>query len=139
MRDRTADQLAERRKSRPVRPQRTVFTIFHNANALKLSWRGPSHDNGDFVIAWRDTIRIEVFKRDLLATDLICLTIVLSDDRTLEVNEEIDGWKSLVDKLPEYLPGCQTFEDWFPAVAFPAFKTNRTIIYLCADVGSVIK
>ena len=133
MRDRIADELAERQKSRPVRPQRTVFTIFHNANALKLSWRGPSHDNGDFVIAWKDTIRIEVFKRDLFAMDLICLDIVLRDDRTLEVNEEMDGWKSLVDKLPEYLPGCQTLEDWFPPVVFPAFKTNRTIIYLRAE------
>jgi len=65
--------------------------------------------------------------------DLICLDIVLRDDRTLEVNEEMDGWKSLVDKLPEYLPGCQTLEDWFPPVVFPAFKTNRTIIYLRAE------
>ena len=133
MDDRVAAQLAERRRSHPVRRQRTVFTIFHNVNALKLSWRGSSHDNGDIVIAWRDTIRTEVFKRDLFAVDLICLTIVLRDDTALEVNEEMDGWKSLVENLPEYLPGCQTMEEWFPAVAFPAFKTNRTVIYSRAE------
>jgi hypothetical protein len=133
MRDLVASQLAERRKSHPVRPQRTVFRIFHNANALRLSWRGPSHDNGDIVIAWRDTIRIEAFKRDLFTVDLICLTFVLRDDKALEVNEEMDGWKSLAEKLPEYLRDCQTLEEWFPAVAFPAFKTNRTVIYSCAE------
>ena len=133
MRDQVAKQLAERRTSRPGRPQRTVFTIFHNANALKLSWRGPSHDDGEIVIAWCDTISIEVFKRDLFAIDLICLTFVLGNDKTLEVNEEMDGWKSLVEKLPEYLPGCQSLEQWFPAVAFPAFKTNRTVIYSRAE------
>lgn len=129
MRDRVADQLADRLKSRAVRSQRTVFTLFHTVNALTLSWRGPSHDNGDIVVAWRDTIRLEVFKRDLLFVDLICLTIVRRNDKALEINEEMDGWKSLTDKLPEYLPGCQTLEEWYPVVAFPAFRTNRTVIY----------
>ena len=133
MRDSVAGQLAERRRSHSVRRQRTVFSIFHNANALKLSLRGPSHDNGDIVVAWRDTIRIEVFKRDLFAVDLICLTIILKDDRPLEVDEEMNGWESLVEKLQEYLPGCQTLEVWFPTVAFPAFKTNRTVIYSRAE------
>ena len=123
------ERIAERLKSQRVRRPRTVFTIYHNQNALTLSWRGPSHDNGDFVVAWRDTVRIEVFKRDLWAVDLICLTIVLNDNKTLEVNEEMDGWESLVDKLPEHLPGCRKFEDWFETVAFPAFKTNLTVIY----------
>ena len=133
MRDRVSDQLAERQKSHPVGPQRRVFTIFLNVNAVTLSWRGPSHDNGDIVISWRETIRIEVFKRDLFSVDLICLTFFLRDDRALEINEEMNGWKSLVEKLPEYLPGCQTLEEWFPTVAFPPFKTNRTIIYSRAE------
>lgn len=133
MRDQVAKQLADRLTSRPVRPQRTVFTIFHYANALKLSWRGPAHDNGEIVIAWRDTVRIEVFKRDLFTIDLICLSFVLRNDRALEVNEEMEGWKSLVEKLPEYFTGCQSLEQWFPAVAFPAFRTNRTVIYSRAE------
>jgi hypothetical protein len=133
MRDSIASQMAERLRSHPVRPQRTVFKIYHNANALRLSWHGPSHDKGDIVIAWRDTIRVEVFKQDWFTVDLICLTIVLRDDRTMELNEEMDGWKSLVEKLPEYLPGCQTLEEWFPTVAFPAFKTNRNVIYSRAE------
>jgi hypothetical protein len=133
MSDPVASRLAERRKSRPVRPQQTVFTIFHNANALKVSWRGPSDDNGEIVIAWKDTIRIDAFKRDMFAVDLICLTIALRDDKALEVNEEMNGWQSLVEKLPEYLPGCQTLEVWFPTVAFPAFKTNRSVIYSRAE------
>ena len=117
-----------------ARRQRTVFTIVHNANALKLSWRGPSFDNGEIVVAWRDTIRVEAFKRDLWSVDLICLAIVSSNIKALEVNEEIEGWDSLVEKLPEYLPGCRTFEEWFHVVAFPAFKTNRTVIYSASSI-----
>lgn len=47
----------------------------------------------------------------------------------MEINEEMSGWKSLVDKLPTYLPGCLTFEEWFEGVAFPAVKHNLKVIY----------
>ena len=128
-----ARQMAERRKSQLVRPPDPLFSIFHNANAVKLSWRSSSHDNGEVVIAWKDTIRIEVFKQDLFAVDLICLTIDSTHDKQLELNEDMDGWESLVEKLPDYLPGCETLAEWFPAVAFPPYKTNRKIIYSRAE------
>jgi len=128
-----SDRVAERVNAFRARRQRTVFTIFHNVNALKLSWRGPSHDNGEIVVAWKDTLRIEVFKRDMWAADLICLSFITKENKAVEVNEEMDGWDSLVDKLPEYFPGCRTFEDWFQTVAFPAFKTNLTVIYTAAS------
>ena len=57
------------------------------------------------------------------------LLFVLKDDKTLEINEEMEGWTSLVEKLPEYLPGCQKLEEWFLPVAVPAFKPNVTEIY----------
>jgi hypothetical protein len=123
------DRLAERRSwPRTVR-RRTVYTIFHNANALKLSWVGSVKDRGAMLIAWRDTVSIEAFKRDLYTVDLICLTFQLRNKKAVEINEEMDGWESLVATLPEYLPGCQTFEEWFTEVAFPAFKPNVTVIY----------
>lgn len=123
------DRLAERlSSSRSVR-RRPVYTIFHNANALKLSWVGSVNDRGEIVIAWRDTVSIEAFKRDLYSVDLICLTFHLRNKKAIEINEEMDGWESLVTTLPEYLPGCQTFEEWYTEVAFPAFKPNLTVIY----------
>jgi hypothetical protein len=122
-------RVNERRKSLREGRRRTVYTIFHNANAMRLSFVTVENVRGEILLAWEDTLRIEAFKRDLYTVDLICLLIHLRDNRTLEIDEEMDGWKSLVDKLPEYLPGCQNFEQWFSAVAFPAFKPNITKIY----------
>ena|SRR5689334_3905799 len=123
------DRRAERRSSSHTVRRGPVYKIFHNANALKLSWVGSVKDRGEIVIAWRDTFSVEAFKRDLYSVDLICITFHLRDKKTVEINEEMDGWESLVRKLPEYLPGCQTFEEWCTEVAFPAFKPNLTVIY----------
>lgn len=81
------------------------------------------------MIAWKETVRVEAFKRDLYAVDLICLLVLLKDNKALEINEGMEGFESLAGKLPEYLPGCQKFEEWFQVVAFPAFKENNTVIY----------
>jgi hypothetical protein len=122
-------RLAERLSSSRTVARDRVYKIFHNANALKVSWAGPVNDTGEIVIAWRDIVRVEVFKRDMYAVDLICVTFHLSAEKSLEINEDMDGWESLMQKLPEYLPGCQTFGDWFTEVAFPAFKRNLKVIY----------
>ena len=118
----------QRLLQRPKRP-RTVYTIFHNANAMKLSWVDRNDDRGAYVVSWQDVIRVQAFKRDLYAVDLICTELILRDDRALEINEEMDGWDSLVQKLPEYLPGCKKFHEWFMDVAIPAFETNETTLY----------
>ena len=122
-------RLSERLSVHSARRQRTVFTIFQNSKAVRLSWHGRANDRGEIVVAWADVIKIEAFKRDLLTVDLICLTISLRNNKTLELNEEMEGWELLVNQLPEYLPGCQTFAEWFLVVAFPAFKPNLTVIY----------
>ena len=123
------DRLAERPRSYRAERRDTVYTIFHNANAMKLSFRSGKNDRGEMVVAWRDTVGVKAFKRDQYAMDLICLTVLLKNNKALEINEEMCGWESLVEKLPEYLPGCQKFEEWFSAVAYPAFKPNITAIY----------
>lgn len=122
-------RVAERQKSYRQGRRRTVYKIFHNANAMKVSWLGVENDRGEIVIAWKETVRVEAFKRDLYAVDLICLLVLLKDNKALEINEGMEGFESLAGKLPEYLPGCQKFEEWFQVVAFPAFKENNTVIY----------
>ena len=128
-------RASERQKSYRAGRRKTLYTIFHNANAMKLSWRSIEDESGEIVVAWRDTVLVKAFKRDLYAVDLICLVFLSKDDKAVELNEEMDGWESLVEKLPEYLPGCQKFEEWFSLVAFPAFKTNITPIYQRIEVG----
>ena|GEM_PF-1018303 len=122
------DRMAERLSSSRTVRRGPVFTIFHNPNALKLSWVG-SKDRGEVVVAWQDTVSVEAFKRDLYAVDLICITFHLRNKKVVEIDEEMDGWESLMTSLPEYLPGCQTFGEWYTDVAVPAFKTNLTVIY----------
>ena len=123
------DRLAERLRAPQTYRRSTVFKILHNPNALTLSWFGSYKDRGEMVVAWKDTIRVEAFKRDLYVVDLICLKLVLRNNKAVEIDEEMEGWDSVVNKLPEYLPGCQSFGQWFTVVAFPAFKPNTTVIY----------
>lgn len=81
------------------------------------------------VLRWRDVIRVDAFKRDLFAVDLICLAFIENGNLEVEINEEMDGWNSIVEQLPEYLPGCQKFDEWFRPVAIPAFELNLRVIY----------
>ena len=122
-------QVGERQKSDRAERRNTVFTIFHHANAMQLSWRSTENVNGGVVVSWRETVAVKAFKRDLYSADLICLSFQSMDNRTVEIDEEMGGWESLVEKLHVYLPGCQKFEEWFSVVAFPAFKPNVTAIY----------
>jgi len=79
-------------------------------------------------IVWNEIIEVTIFKRDCFVVDLICMELKTSKE-AFEVNEEMNGWKSLYSFLPKKLSGCKQFEDWFSEVAFPAFETNKTIIY----------
>jgi hypothetical protein len=78
---------------------------------------------------WANVIRAEVSKRDLLTTDLVCLSLELAGGSSVEVHEELEGWQSFVASLPENLPGFPVIEHWFSTVTHPAFKTNLTTIY----------
>ena len=47
----------------------------------------------------------------------------------MTVNRQMEGWDELTKLLPEYLPGCRKWEEWFWDVAYPAFETNMAEIY----------
>jgi hypothetical protein len=91
----------------------------------------PLKDRTDIVRTknWSQVERATAFKRDLMVVDCICLALFLSDERVLELNEEMAGWDIFVESLPSYLPGCMRFDDWFSRVAFPAFATNEMEIF----------
>jgi hypothetical protein len=78
---------------------------------------------------WREVSRVVVYKRDALTHDVIALAFLMSGRDGIDVHEAMEGWDDLVEKFPEYLPGCQTFGQWFHAVAFPAFAMNPTEIF----------
>lgn len=77
---------------------------------------------------------INVFKRDLWATDQICMLFTWNNDDATEhthvlFTEDTLGAKALFDALPGVLPGALPFHEWFMAVAFPAFTPSPLRIY----------
>jgi hypothetical protein len=79
-------------------------------------------------IQWCDVTKVCAFKRDLFASDLICLGIETST-ATLELDEDMDGWDALVTARPTYLYGIPAVSEWWERVAKPAFATNMTILF----------
>lgn len=122
-------RVSERRKSYRAGRRSTVHTIEHDAEEMKLSWLTIENKRGELVVRWKDVVKLEAFKRDLFAVDLICLAICLNDNTVVEINEEMDGWEPLMLKLPEYLSRCKEYDGWFDVVAQPPFKENLTVIY----------
>jgi len=80
-------------------------------------------------ISWDEVRFIYAYKNDCFAYDQIRLELVDARGNGVMVTEEMRGWNELVQALPEKLPGCQKFEDWFSVVAFPAFQQNMTLLY----------
>jgi hypothetical protein len=122
-------RLQQRRRSYREGRRGTVYEIEHDANHMSISWLTIENEKGIRLLTWDETISIKAFKRDLYAVDRLCLLIGLSDGSGIEVDEEMSGWDSLVQQLPEYLPGCKSLGEWFEVVAFPAFQLNMTPIF----------
>jgi len=121
--------VQQRYKSHRDGRRPTVYEILHDADHLSVSWLTGKNKSGNRSLQWDDVVLLTAFKRDLYVVDRICLEIELKDGESIEVDEEMKSWDSLVQKLPEYLPGCKRFGEWFGVVAFPAFALNETRIF----------
>jgi hypothetical protein len=81
-------------------------------------------------IAWDQITEVFAYKRDCLTTDQIRLVFGSQiSGKWLEVTEDEPGFNELITNLPNHLPGCQAYEDWFMSVAVPAFETKWTQIF----------
>ena len=112
---------------RSSRQPSAVHSITHDDQTVYIEW----HKRGKAMraeMAWKDVTTAIAFKRDCYAVDLICI-VFGGAAGSLEVNEEMSGWKGLVEVLPTYLPGCLAEHEWFRQVAFPAFATNPVHIF----------
>jgi len=108
----------------------TLYKISHDPNGLILNYLTIENDSGKKSFVWADVIKVTTFIRDLLTVDLICISFALSNNTTFEINEEMEGWDDLTKHLPEYLPGCKKWEEWFMEVFSPAFELNASDIYV---------
>lgn len=75
---------------------------------------------------WNEIEEINVYKRDLMTTDLICMDINFKET-SLTFSEETQGWYILVKKLKEVFNTIPS--DWNDKVVVPPFETNFKTIY----------
>lgn len=108
-------------------------------DAAGFCWRSIKKPQAAPVsISWTKVDRIVAFKIDLFTYDEIRLFISQSEGSGLEISEETKGWDEFVEALPEHLQASVPFAEWFPKVAFPAFETNETEIFLKSETTSSI-
>lgn len=117
-----------------------LFTIEFNEKGIRLTeklypifkfWAWLRERSGTNIseMNWSEVERVFVYKMDAYTFDVICMAFVSEGGRVVEINEQMRGWKYQIEDLPEFLPGCKSFSEWFMEVAFPAFETNMTEIY----------
>jgi len=79
-------------------------------------------------LKWNEVRTVLAYKRDLYATDLICIGFT-SPEGTIEVDEEMQGWSQFVEWLPRLLPGTPPLSDWWERVAKPPFSPCVTKLF----------
>jgi hypothetical protein len=77
-------------------------------------------------IAWNEITQINIFKKDFLTTDRIELEIVY-DDKSLTINEDVEGWDLFITKAKEMFATMP--KDWDTIIINPPFETNFRTIY----------
>ena len=107
----------------------TEYTINVLPEGVRLSWLTLEGESGHRRIRWEDISSVVVYKRDLYTSDMICLLCTLVDGFQFEFQEEMPCWQSLVDALPQHLPGCPVYSEWWNPVAVPAFVTNERTLF----------
>jgi hypothetical protein len=113
-------------RQEPATPRKPYGVIEHDAAKIRLTKNFSDGSEHVLEVGWGAVSRVVAYKRDAMTHDVIALGFLGTG---IDVNEDMEGWDELLKKLPEYLPGCQPFEQWFQAVAFPAFAMNPTDIY----------
>ena len=84
----------------------------------------------DHFIAWNRIQKIVLFKQDCITVDQIRALVIIDDESSFELREDLDiGWKDFIHEIPNHLEGCETEDQWFQAVAFPAFELCERTIY----------
>ncbi len=107
----------------------TLYTLTYDSAGLQLSWLTLENEKGQSSFNWDEVQSIIVYKRDLFVVDQICAVFALSNMEALEIDEEMAGWRPLIECLPVQLPGTRPFDDWWYEVAVPAFAPNTRVIY----------
>lgn len=67
---------------------------------------------GEVRLAWTAVQRLDVYKRDIYAGNLLCLAILVAETEMFEINEDMRGWSEVGDAIDRYLPGSLPHAEW---------------------------
>ena len=120
--------LFQKINSKKDESKKTFDEVYSDFGLFEYSEDGFKFTNQDFSknIKWTEIDRINVYKKDIFAYDLIVMEI-LCGENALTINEETPGWFQLVLKLKEVFNSIP--KDWDINIVQPAFATNFTTIY----------
>jgi len=102
--------------------------IDHNPAGVKITDLHRDGSVSSFNVTWDEVTSIVAYKRDCFVVDLLCVGIE-TKDLWVETNEEMDSWKSMIDALPNYLPGMPKASEWWERVVQPPFAANWTPLW----------
>jgi hypothetical protein len=77
---------------------------------------------------WDEISGAIAYKRDCYAYDQIRIELMTGNGSVL-ATEGMEGWLSLLETLPAYLPEMPPKSEWWAKVAFPPFATNMTMLF----------
>ncbi|MFC5863896.1 hypothetical protein ACFPT7_16425 [Acidicapsa dinghuensis] len=103
-------------------------TIQYDDSGLTVTIAEGDGSSRTVQLRWNAIERVNAFKRDIFAYDLICLAIFF-EDQTIELDEQMEGWEPAVKALAEHLPGMPSYLNWWKQVAHPAFETSFTVLF----------
>jgi len=86
-------------------------------------------NKGSVKLAWEEVCAATAFKRGHYLDDQVSIRFNLADGTSVEADEQMTGWNSLCDKLPERLPGAPPWEDWFVQLAQPSLESSAISLY----------
>ena len=84
-------------------------------------------NNKTQLLRWEQVNRIAVYKKDEIATDLICVEFGMPENITITIHEEMEGYDFVVHKMHIQFEGLE--KDWYSKIVKPAFKRNYRVIY----------
>ena len=85
-------------------------------------------DQPAWTFQWTEVTRIDTYKRDLFAVDMICLDFMVATRQlTFSTDDQMQGFDLLCRQLRHVFPSIAP--DWWLQVAFPAFAIRHSVLY----------
>jgi hypothetical protein len=123
--------MLDRTVSRFEGRQETRSRLDHDRDHLVVHWTTSGNETGENACRWEEVVSATAFRVEQTTLDCICIALQPGHSYPVTVNEEMEGWLGLVEKMPDYLPGFPPYPEWRGKVAAPdgGAGSGETILY----------